>query len=501
MIALAFVFSILAPFATQKAQAVGPTVHIHKLQADSYNDNVPVANEDGDPIDDLSTLGTNVRPLAGVEFTAYPVDPETTPEQVQAGNYTINEAEGIVLGTTGEDGVVTWADTPDAGTFVVEETGRPAEVSSSLAVPFLIQFPMADSKGNTLSEVHVYPKNLTAELPAVDKAVTELGNDNTGYDIGEEITWYLNSTIPTNIGAYDSFSFTDELSSQLTFQGIEGVYVGDQALIAGDHYTATPEAGTPGATVEVTLTEAGRNYIQGLLDAGTITPLSSAELADATTNTNAEAFIEVRMNTIITETAVMGQDINNQFTLNYDNTPDATNPSQLASDQPAVYTGGRRFVKTNGTGTNLEDAVFELYRADGTQMTWTEGLIAANPDQAEGASVGDNIQLTSAANGSFDIRGLAYEDGQTNNYYLVETTAPAGYVALQDNIDFTVSDTSYNTAPAELAADAADAEQQEIVNNTRPTIPETGGIGSILFMVLGLLLMGGAYYGFKKSNA
>lgn len=496
MIALAFVFSILAPFATQKAQAVGPTVHIHKLQADSYNDNVPIANEDGAQIDDLSSLGTNVRPLAGVEFTAYPVDPATTPQQVQAGNYT-KTGDSIVLGTTGEDGVVTWTDTPDAGTFVVEETKRPEEVSSSLAVPFLIQFPMADSQGNTLTEVHVYPKNLTAELPAVDKAVTELGNNNTGYDIGEEITWYLNSTIPTNIGAYDSFSFTDELSSQLTYQDIEGVYVGDQALTAGDHYTENQE----GAEVVVTLTEAGRNYIQELLDAGTITPQSSAALADATANTNDAAFIEVRMNTIINETAVMGQDINNQFTLNYDNTPDATNPSQLVSDEPAVYTGGKRFVKTNGTGTNLEGAVFELFRADGTQMTWTEDLIAANPIQAEGASVGEAIQLTSSADGSFDIRGLAYEDGQTNNYYLVETIAPAGYVALQDNIDFTVSDTSYNTVPAELTTDAADADQQEIVNNTRPTIPETGGIGSILFIVLGLLLMGGAYYGFKKSNA
>ncbi|MDT9120755.1 prealbumin-like fold domain-containing protein, partial [Escherichia coli] len=91
----------------------------------------------------------------------------------------------------------------------------------------------------------------------------------------------------------------------------------------------------------------------------------------------------------------------------------------------------------------------------------------------------------SDADGSFEIKGLAYAidaeaTGAEVKYKLKETKAPAGYVIPEAPIEFAVNQTSYNKTPTTIDVDKADAAPQEITNNKRPEIPNTGGIGTAI---------------------
>ena len=101
--------------------------------------------------------------------------------------------------------------------------------------------------------------------------------------------------------------------------------------------------------------------------------------------------------------------------------------------------------------------------------------------------------------GQFEVTGLAY-----GTYRAVETKAPAGYAVPTNggNFEFTVAEGSYNTEAGGIEYKPGDTTvtAKKIVNN-KITIPQTGGIGSLIFIVAGLAIMTGAFIAYKKSQA
>lgn len=109
------------------------------------------------------------------------------------------------------------------------------------------------------------------------------------------------------------------------------------------------------------------------------------------------------------------------------------------------------------------------------------------------------IKLTSNELGQFEIAGL--EEGK---YTLVEVKAPEGY-ALPANATFEFEikkDGTQVTKDIDFGVKddtAADNAQQVI--NKKVTIPQTGGIGTVIFTAIGLAIMASAIIAIKKRQA
>ena len=138
----------------------------------------------------------------------------------------------------------------------------------------------------------------------------------------------------------------------------------------------------------------------------------------------------------------------------------------------------------------LKDARDKAFREANLSYTWVK--------KDENPTV-----FTSNDLGQFEVKGLEY-----GNYQAVEIKAPEGY-ALPTNggtFTFEVKAGSYNgDAATEFNYETVlkDGETQTYgmkITNTKVTIPQTGGMGTVLFTVVGISLMAGAVVAMKRNR-
>lgn len=144
----------------------------------------------------------------------------------------------------------------------------------------------------------------------------------------------------------------------------------------------------------------------------------------------------------------------------------------------------------------LQKAYNDAVVAQRTSFTWEEGT-GANKNTPPA----DAYKVVSDGEGRFEITGLSAGD-----YQLVEVKAPVGYATNETPIPFTVKDGSYTKDESDKAIhynkSATKTEQKDAqrVDNKKLTIPQTGGIGSLIFIVAGVAIMAFAYTAYRKSQ-
>jgi len=142
-----------------------------------------------------------------------------------------------------------------------------------------------------------------------------------------------------------------------------------------------------------------------------------------------------------------------------------------------------KFKKGSET-TKLAGAVFKLTRKVGSNYLVVDTTNTGNVIKVNGIVQTPGLleNLTTGANGKIILTGLPVGD-----YQLVETQAPTGYRLLTSPIDLRVENSDVNTVKV------ANSE-------TGWNLPTTGGIGTVLFTMLGILFMGVAILLFIKNK-
>ena len=179
------------------------------------------------------------------------------------------------------------------------------------------------------------------------------------------------------------------------------------------------------------------------------------------------------------------------------------NNSATASANTVAYTpsevngfmGNVTLKKVDTNKKPLNGAEFQLLKVtsagkEGAEATKTpinvvkvtDGEYKVALDEEDGATT----TLVVATNGTLKVTGLA--DG---NYEFKETKAPTGYKVNSDNKAFTIT---ANEA-AEVTVDAG-----EFVNTKLSSLPSTGGMGTYLFTIIGVVVMAGAAGAFFISR-
>lgn len=548
----------------QKTKPDSTEVTVHKLQADSYKVPEKGYPHNGGLLeaDQLKQLGTNVKELDGVTFTYYKLKDaaqlelfKKTPKSYDTTEKVEAVADVTKVGTittaNGQGAKVTLTD----GYYWFVESGKPKTVSSSIAVPFGISIPVMNQTelesgelvGTVyLKKVHVYPKNVTGDEPTPKKTVGNEVNLNESHNVGDTQTWFLQATIPGNIADYEKLVLSDVFFKGLTYKGNVEVYLGYDGIEEGkkvkleaptDYTLVQPQVDKKFSTevpadLTQTITAPNGEEFSVTLTAAGIKKLADNYQTVKGPETDAKPVIVklyVKVDTVINEDAKMGTDIPNTFDLKF-KTKGGEEKTNKPGDNPKVNTGGKKFVKVSESEVTkkLPGAVFTIYDGD-TQIVWTQALIDANKaaidaekfcknDQGEKfdndtPEVGQPIYLKSDNDGLFEIKGLEYSKWEktelngdtteiTHSYKLKEVKFPEGYAGNKDTeIPFTVDKNSYKTDATGYPANTHDEKGNMLVKNKDLTIPPTGGIGTVIFAVSGIVLMAGAFIAIKRRSA
>lgn len=427
-------------------------------------------------------FGAEATTLDGVWFEVHKFD-ASKPNNI--GELVNGDGQGQL---TANGGKITFTNLP-AGKYVLVEdkskslVGAQEQLANAKAVPLEIELPVFKANGGWFTTgtdaVHVYPKN-TVDKPSLDKVVNESDKHDTAL-IGEARKFKITSTMPEGIKDYQELTFDDTFSAGLSYAGKfkatlkRGANTTD--IAAGAYEFDEPEIGTKKATLKIEFTP---DYIK-TLEPGDVITLTY----DATIN----------------EDAIMGAENANGINLTYGNAPKGsgnpqTTPPTPPTDKPKaeLHTGGKKFKKQDKVSqAGLPGAQFVVKKSENEflkQTTNADGKVTKTEwvDSQETATV-----FTSKADGTFEVVGLPYgtanqkaSEGSTD-YQLVEIKAPQGYAKLQQPITFTVNANSYYEDPTAVNLVAADPQK---VDNNKVTIPQTGGIGSVVVIVAGVLVAG-----------
>lgn len=112
----------------------------------------------------------------------------------------------------------------------------------------------------------------------------------------------------------------------------------------------------------------------------------------------------------------------------------------------------------------------------------------------------DAVVFVSDSKGGFEVTGL-----YAGAYQLEEIKAPAGYALSNTPFDFNVKHGTYKSQQGDTeleytSTDKITDDYGKKIANKKVTIPQTGGMGTVLFTVVGISLMAGAVIAMKRNR-
>ncbi|MBQ4546122.1 MAG: SpaH/EbpB family LPXTG-anchored major pilin [Oscillospiraceae bacterium] len=325
---------------------------------------------------------------------------------------------------------------------------------------YLIDSTMGALCGLTTTNPNAYI-NAKNAAPTIDKQVKEdstdqWGNENSA-DIGQVVEFRV--TINVHEGA-ENYVFHDIMSAGLTFNGVSGV----QHIIPGQD----PHAATEGDDYEV--------KTGGITDGCTFEIIFSKDFCDhLETNDKVVIFYSAVVNK---DAIIAGEGNSNEAKLEFGENHFTTD------DKTYSKTYGFDLVKTDSQNKLIDGAGFKIYdeATGGNEVAVVLMDDGVTYRRARADETGVEIIVKDG-----QVRVVGFDNG---TYYLEETTTPQGYNQLAERHKFTISDSNLDAIVT--GGIVSTGSGVHVVNKNGTMLPETGGIGTTLFYVVGGILVAGS---------
>ena len=423
--------------------------------------------------------------------------------------------------------------TLDIGFYIIIETGTSGDSASVASKSMLVPLPYVDvnkAEDNKLFwnfDLTITPKD---EPVNVDKSIIEGDKKENISDnnVGDILTYQVDADIPHYDASTNTqmvkYIITDTLSKGLDFYR-EGDPENNIDIIVSN-FSGESKTLKPGTleTHETTIGEEPYTYYSVTdgdyavsYDGKTMTLVF--DYPDIMAYNNLQLNYQVRIN----EDAVIGVEGNpNQVDLEYTNNKKTWNTSK-PWDKTETYVYGLKINKVDPDGNKLEGAEFQLYAGAPDPDGDYEGrnpLVTYKYENGQ-LVINSNDGKTAVT----DKDGIAYLIGfEAGTYALVETKAPNGYIIPDGQMQLdvvetigvdedgkeAVTDVKYTLTtgdevtelPTEVLGDVEIGDGSvavtKIVNPKGFNLPRTGGAGTWMFAVGGILIMAGMATAFVK---
>lgn len=364
-------------------------------------------------------------------------------------------------------------DSVDYGHYLVYQTGT-KEIQSSLV---------------SVDEASVEVA-LKGEAPSIEKSA----NEET-VEIGQVVTYTIKGTIPDTTGYKDYvYKIKDTLTEGLDFvTGVSG-----QTPAANPYVISVQIDGANAETQNASLS--GNHKRTMILDLSTWIRAKS-------TGGNAGKAFTVTYYAKVNKDAVV--QTNNSASLEYGNDQDS-----ITETIPDVVTTPTYPLDINkkikDKNTMLAGATFRLYKEEAgakvdngnaIKVIGDNGKYTVAEDQTSEDAFINMVTVVTGIDGkeyNLHLNGLA-----AGTYWLVETEAPDGYNKLTAPVKITITK-SGDTNVENWTISKGDAQETDkiidIENSTGTILPETGGMGTVLFTVVAVVLILGVVISFIRSR-
>ena len=420
------------------------------------------------------------------------------------------------------------ADQMDQGLYLVVETRVPENVTSTCN-PFFVSLPMTTIDGTAWNyDVTVYPKNQTGN-PTLDKTVREAKNStgkNTGSltdtkdgythtataSVGDTVDYQIISILPTitsKASALSEYTYADTLSKGIKYNKNDVVIeffrdagctekVATWAENSGKFAVAYDDTAN---TMTIRMTDTGLAEIN---EATTV-------YTDSVKRGYSDCTMRITYAATLTADAQMGDKDNpNTVTLTWKRTN--TTYYDTLEDCCHVYTYGVDILKqfSDGKG-NIQNVKFNLH--NDTDNCYIIADLKDGVYYAKGIAAKKSDATTFVPNSSGHIIVKGLED---DSYSLTETATDKGYVLLKEAVKIIITTKENNACEkcgAKLLTASATVNGKDVtmtdsnaivpmtvVNNPGFDLPKTGGYGTWMFTIGGILLLGTAAFIVVKSR-
>ena len=299
--------------------------------------------------------------------------------------------------------------------------------------------------------------NIKASYPEIKKEV-----DDSNADVGQIVTFTLTGVVPDTTG-YTSYTYKldDSMTDGLLFSS----EIADFKVMFGDkEIEVTPTYTENGFTLTFDMV----NYQEYVGEIITIT-----------------------YNAKVTEAAVNSTTTKNSVTLTYSNNPKENTTITTTPIEVPVYSSEINVIKVDASDNTkkLRGAIFiikdeegKYYQAkDSDGNIITEVFTTENVDTVTWVDTeNEATKLVTEDSGTIVFKGV-----ENGTYYLVELKAPDGYNKLTGPVTVKVG---YNEEGTNLDTVAV-SHTETVENKTGKELPQTGGMGTKLFIIIGSLLV------------